>query len=437
MVLTPELIDVGRRNFMKAMAGVPPLVAFGAAAMMRGPIKGGPVKAALIGSGAQGKVLLGQCHKEFIDLRAICDINPQMRKEAVEGAIGNGWPQPREYEDWREMLTGEDLEAVLIATPLWTHADITSGCLNAGKHVLCEKMMAYDIEGCRQMMEAAKRNGRVLEIGLNRFYSPNYQAAYDHVIKAGLLGDIYFAKLVYHRNSSWRRDKPLPVPGYDPSKWGYSDWEHLRNWRLYREYSKGLVAELGSHQISMTNKFFGSMPTAVYGTGGIYRYKDGREVNDHVYVTFEYPNDRTATFSSIQSNKVEHYYEQFMGTKGTLILRGESESLLFSEEDEKASTLEVSRRTSNPVLDASESRVADAAGRTVEGANNALSGSAAGERGGDRLIPYRIEIADFCSAIRMGTPLRCGPEQALQTTIACLTANQAIERKSRLEITQV
>ena len=437
MTLTPEQVEIGRRNFLKAMAGVPPLVAFGAAALTRGPIKGGPVKAALIGSGAQGKVLLGQCRKEVIDLKAICDINPQMRKEAVEGAVQSGWPRPNEYEDWRDMLGKEDLEAVLIATPLWTHADITVGCLEAGKHVLCEKMMAYDLEGCGRMIETAKKNNLVLEIGLNRFYSPNYQAAYDHVVKAGLLGDIYYARLVYHRNSSWRRDKPLPAPGYDPSRWGYRDWEHLRNWRLYREHSRGLVAELGAHQISMTNKFFDSMPTAVYGTGGIYRYKDGREVNDHVYVTFEYPNERTATFTSIQSNELEHYYEQFMGTKGTLILRGESESLLFNEEDDKATNVEVSKKTSNPVLDASESRAADAAGRTVSGANNAAGFPGGGEQGADRLVPYRIEIAGFCSAIRTGTPLQCGPEQALKTTSACLTANEAIEKKTRLEVPQV
>src|SRR6266545_4446676 len=111
-----------------------------------------------------------------------------------------------------------------------------------------------------------------------------------------------------------------------------------------------MVAELGTHQVSMTNKFFESMPTTVYGTGGIYRYKDGREVNDHVYVTFEYPNERTATFTSIQSNEAERYYEQFMGT--------------------------------------------------------------------------------------MGTPLLCGTERALIATIACLTANEAIDKKSRLQVTQ-
>jgi predicted dehydrogenase len=89
------------------------------------------------------------------------------------------------------------------------------------------------------------------------------------------------------------------------------------------------------------------------------------------------------------------------------------------------------------VLDASESRAADAAGRTVNGANNAAANPGGGEQGADRLVPYQIEIAGFCSAIRTGTPLQCGPEQALKTTSACLTANEAIEKKTRLEVPQV
>src|ERR671919_2991352 len=87
MVLTSEEVALGRRNFIKAMAGAPPLLAFGAAAALRGPIRGGPVKAGFIGPGAQGKVLLGQCRKDFIDLRAVCDINPQRLEEAADSLV--------------------------------------------------------------------------------------------------------------------------------------------------------------------------------------------------------------------------------------------------------------------------------------------------------------------------------------------------------------
>src|SRR5205085_1969070 len=224
MQLTEEMKDRGRRNFLKAMAGAPALVALGAAAVTRGPIKGEPVKAALIGTGDMGTGhLRNSCDKAFIDLKALCDINPKRRAAAAEAMVKAGWPKPAEYDDWREMLEKENLEAVIVATPLWTHAEITVGCLDAGKHVLCEKMMAKSEADCARMMEAARRNRRVLEIGYQRYYNPIYQAAYDNLIKQGALGDVYYARTAWHRNASWRR-KEDPPPEFDPSKWGYPDW---------------------------------------------------------------------------------------------------------------------------------------------------------------------------------------------------------------------
>jgi predicted dehydrogenase len=445
MDLTPEQIAIGRRNFLKALAGVPPLVAAGTAAVLRGPGKGGPVKAGFIGPGRQGKVLLGQCRPELIDLRAVCDINPQSLREAGESLVKRGWPAPRLYEDWQEMLANEDIEAVLIATPLWNHADMTVGCLEAGKHVLVEKMMAYDVEGCRRMAEAARRSGRVLEVGYNRFYAPHYQAAYQHIVRRGLLGDIYHARLMYHRARSWRRDTPPPSPDYSPARWGYPTWDHLANWRLYRKYSQGLVAELGGHQISTANLFLGSSPTAVLGSGGIYRFKD-REVNDHVFVTLEYPQGRTVTFSSIESNDFDHITEVFMGTAGTLVIGREGEVLLYGAKGDsidlpepeapppgRKTTIEVVPSTADAVMDASESRLADAAGRATGGAARRV-----GDAGGDdRLLPYRLEIATFCSAIRTGAPLQCGVDMAFKTTAACLAANEAMDKKARVSVPRV
>src|ERR1044071_9404527 len=104
MELTDEMKDRGRRNFLKAMAGAPALLAFGAAGLTRGPIKGGPVKAALIGTGDMGSGHLRQCHKEFIDLKVLCDINPKRRQKAADGLAASGWPQPKQYDDWHEIL---------------------------------------------------------------------------------------------------------------------------------------------------------------------------------------------------------------------------------------------------------------------------------------------------------------------------------------------
>src|SRR6266699_3820646 len=210
MNLTEEQKTLGRRNFLKAAAGAPALVALGAAALTRGPVRGGPVKFALIGTGDMGRGHLGQYQKEFLDLKAVCDINPKRRASAVDFMVKAGWPKPNEYDNWQDMLQKEDLEAVQIATPLWTHADIAIGCLNAGKHVLCEKMMAKSAAECQGMIDAAHRNNRILEIGYQRYYNPIYQAAYSNIIQQGVLGDVYHARLAWHRNSSWRKTEEAP-----------------------------------------------------------------------------------------------------------------------------------------------------------------------------------------------------------------------------------
>ncbi|MPY86866.1 MAG: hypothetical protein GEU99_02995 [Luteitalea sp.] len=426
MHLTPEQQAVGRRNFLKAIAGVPALAGLGTAAALKGPVHGGPVRLGVIGVGGEGRVLLGQTDPAFGDVRALCDINPRQLAAADEVLVKTDRPRARHYAEWRDMLEQEDLEAVVIAAPLWAHADITVGCLEAGKHVLCEKMMAWDAAGCERMRAVAARHDRVLEVGYQRFYNSMYQAAYEGVIRAGVLGDVYHARLAWHRNGNWRRKGEPPSPDYDPSPWGYPTWEHLLNWRLYKRYSKGLLAELGSHQVAVANWFFDATPEAVFGSGGVYRFADGREVADHLYTTFEYPDGRTAVFSSIESNAFDHYYEAFFGTKGTLILRGEAEAFLFDEAGGREATgIEVTEKGSGPVLEASESRVADArGGRSAGGSSEQI----------DRLAAYRSEIAGFCAAVRVKRPLACGPQRALGSAIACLSADAAAEQKTRVRV---
>src|SRR5262249_23876053 len=234
-----------------------------------------------------------------------------------------------------------------------------------GKHVLCEKMMAKSEADCSRMIQAARSNKRVLEIGYQRYYNPIYQTAYNSIIKQGLLGDLYYARLAWHRNSSWRRKEEPPSPDFAPRRWVYQDWDHLLNWRMYRQYSEGLMAELGSHQLTAASWFFDSPPEAVYTAGGTFEFKDGREVFDHVYDTFEFLGGRTATFSSIQSNAFDDAFEMFMCTRGTLILKHETEAYLFSEGDGAPTPVEVSRQASGPMADASATRPADSPGRSI------------------------------------------------------------------------
>ena len=115
----------------------------------------------------------------------------------------------------------------------------------------------------------------------------------------------------------------------------------------------------------------------------------------------------------------------YMGTKGTLILKREIEAYLFTEGEAATTRVEVSPQGSGPVADASASRPADAQGRTINPSGGAPT---------DRELAYRNEIAEFCAAVRTGTPVRCGPEKAMKSAVACLTANRAAEQKTRLEL---
>jgi predicted dehydrogenase len=435
--LTPEQQAIGRRNFLKAVAGVPALAGLGAAAALEGPVRGGPVRIGFIGVGGEGRVLLSQVDPAFAEVRALADINPSQLAKADEVLAKTKRPPARHYAEWKDMLQKEDIEAVVIAVPLWAHADVTTGCLDAGKHVLCEKMMAWDVAGCERMRAAAVRNRRVLEIGYQRNYNPIYQSAYTGIVKAGLLGDVYHARLAWHRNGPWRRKAEPPSPDYDPSKWGYPTFDHLYNWRLYKRYSRGLLAELGSHQMNITNWFFDAVPEAALGSGVIARYKD-REVWDHVYATFEYPGGRTAVFSSIESNAFDNYYEAFFGTKGTLILQGEAEAYLFEEGNgaavAKSTGIEVTGKAAGPALEASESRIADAAGRSRTPAAGSTSGAGGANGSGDRLdrlAAYRNEISAFCASVRTGSPLLCGPDRAVHSARACIAADRATDTKTR------
>jgi predicted dehydrogenase len=101
---------------------------------------------------------------------------------------------------------------------------------------------------------------------------------------------------------------------------------------MYKRYSQGLVAELGSHQTSLAEWYLGSTARSVYGSGGIYCYKDGREVNDHIFMTFDHPGGCTVELSVILSNSYGGLYEEFVGSNGTLIISDQDGGMFFPKE---------------------------------------------------------------------------------------------------------
>jgi predicted dehydrogenase len=417
MNLTRAKREIGRRNFIKAVAATPV-----AGALIWKAVSMRPVRAGIIGTGGQGGVLLENSPPSHIRISAVCDILPQNRERALEIARERHDPEAKAYADYRELLDRRDLEAIIIAAPLWLHAPITIDALEAGKHVFCEKTMARGIDECRRMLDAARSARKNLQIGHQRTYNPLYHEA-KQLIDAGTIGDIYHVRSAWHRNSTWRRE--VPESDFDPSPWGYPDLEHLTNWRLYKDYSLGLMAELASHQLQAVSWFFGRLPERVFGTGGIYRYQDGRELPDHVYLIYEYPGNLTVTYSSIQSNAWDHYYEAFFGTTGTIIMSSEQEALLFYEGGAEPTELKVENVEGDvPVMQASESRARDAAGQSVAGDSI----------GFNALTAYRLELEGFAQTIRTGRPNLCDGVEGMNAAVATIAGYDAVEKKIRNDI---
>ncbi len=317
--------DVTRREFLKTAAsvGASSLAGLGAPAILSAQSSGNPVRYGFIGTGTEGCTLLkflatlpeGNCI-------ATCDIYPPNLKKGVE-TIGSN---PETYTEYQKMLERKDMDAVMIATPLNLHAQMVVDSLNAGKHVFVEKTMYFKEEEADMIRKATQANPKlVLQVGLQRRSSVLYQVAIG-LIRKGALGKVMFVRAQWHRNNNWRR----PVPD--------AKFERLINWRMYKEYSGGLLAELASHQIDVANWAFDAEPIFVYATGGIDYWKDGRETCDNVEAIYEYPGGRKMVWSSILCNAHLDFSEQIMGDRGTLIISALKNCMYYREDVPKVTT---------------------------------------------------------------------------------------------------
>lgn len=214
------------------------------------------------------------------------------------------------YRDHRQLLAERDIDAVIVSTPLSFHAQHVIAALESGRHVYGEKSLAHTVEECNSIRNAVKRSRTHFQVGLQYHYAPWYHEVVRR-IQAGKIGRVTQIYAYWHRNNSWRR----PVPNPNDRK-----LERLINWRLYREYSGGLVAELGSHHINFANEVFGDFPESVVGSGGIDFWKDGRETQDNVQVTYRYPSGQTLLFSAITTNRLDGDQVRVYGTNGSAVL---------------------------------------------------------------------------------------------------------------------
>jgi|TARA_B110000495_G_scaffold33506_1_gene26310 predicted dehydrogenase len=248
--LTPEEREVGRDNYYSAVTAhdkvsrrdflVRSIAAGGITAAGVGAMYFGyqrpnrPIRVCVIGTGDEGSVLMGAINPDYVQVTAICDIRPSSQHRAFHGDWSTdntikvrpglmnvyNWKSEDEarrnvkvYSDWKEAVLDPNVDGVIIATPLFLHAEIAVGAMKAGKHVLCEKLMAHNIAQCKLMARTADETGTFLSVGHQRHYSILYDNAVN-LIRWGLLGEIHHIRAQWHRNNVPGKDSwALAVPG--------------------------------------------------------------------------------------------------------------------------------------------------------------------------------------------------------------------------------
>ena len=263
------------------------------------------VRLGVIGVGSRGQDMMRQFLRvPGVRIAALCDV---YEPRFDEGRAITG-EHTTIYRDYRAMFDrAGDLDAVVVATPLNMHAEHVLAALDSGLHVYGEKSMAFTVAECDAIVRAVRASGRHYQVGLQYHYAAWYRQALQR-IREGEFGRVTHVYAYWHRNYNWRR----PVP--DPSL------ERLINWRLYREYSHGLVAELGAHHIDTANWIFDELPSSVIGNGAITFYPDGRETFDNVQAIYSYPSGGTLVFSSIIGNHKQGCQVVVYGTGGSVEL---------------------------------------------------------------------------------------------------------------------
>lgn len=417
-------LDMGRRNFLRQMG----YLAGGAAVLSAAPwltsctpeklAQTGreTARIALIGTGSRGQYhihnLLLMPHAKIV---ALCD-NYDVNLQAAAALC----PDAKLYSDYHKLLEDKDIDGVVISTPLGLHARMTLDSLSAGKHVFCEKAMARTLDECKAVYDAYQKTDRALYFCMQRMYDPKYIKGMQ-MIRDGVIGDVVGMRCHWFRNADWRREVPSP------------ELERKINWRLYREYSGGLMTELACHQLEVCNLAAGKIPSSVTGMGDIVYWKDGREVYDTVNVIYRYSDGRKINYESLISNKFNGMEDQILGHLGTMDL---TKGVYYLEEDDSRSGIEtlvgnIRDKVFSSVPLAGPSWRPEVKGNAIP---HAIIEGKVSVNGGQNMIGVADDASDtilsaFCTSCITGEKAKNVVEEAYCSTVLCLLGNKAMEEQ--------
>jgi len=286
------------------------------------------VRVGLIGSGARGSELLREvlaCPNT--ECAAVADIYTK-HLDAVQGII----PGVKIYQDYQRLLENHAVDAVVISTPPHLHASQFVASVDAGKHVYVERVMAFTLEDAKAMRVASQRKpDLIMQVG-HQACSSGHAVDAARFLEPELMGRVTGIRAQFFRNTplgkpQWTR--PI-YPDMTPENIDWKaflgegprrefDANRYHNWRLFQDYSGGSVTENLSMQLAFWYKLLDlEIPRAATMAGGVYLWKDGREVPDTMHVSLEHSEEVLFSWDSGFGNSQPGVSEEVLGTHGTI-----------------------------------------------------------------------------------------------------------------------
>lgn len=269
------------------------------AALADGPAK----RVGLIGTGWYGKCdLFRLLQVAPVEVVSLCDVDSKMVSAAADMVAERqeSKKKPRTYSDYRKLLAEKDLDIVLIATPDHWHALPMIEAVKSGADVYVQKPISVDVVEGQAMVAAARKYGRVVQVGTQRRSTPHLMEAKKNIVDTGMLGKISHAEVYcyYHMRAKDNPPDERPPENLDYEMWTgpaplrpYNRLVHPRSWRAFMEYSNGILGDMCIHMLDTVRWMLNlGWPTRVSSLGGIYVDKNSKaNISDTQTATFEFP----------------------------------------------------------------------------------------------------------------------------------------------------
>lgn len=503
---------IGRRTLLKALAGIPVLGAFAFELLEKlsydqeirkkknkvlkelgleninapsviktsSGAKGNLLRIGIIGYGSRAVSLangLGFMHPEDVERRknnktldnwlaqenlnvaltGICDVFDLHAERGLETSRNKIHPgnnssinfPVKRYRYYHEMLEDKDIDAVMIVTPDYHHAQMTIDAAKAGKHIYCEKSLVRTEEEIYKVYDAVKNSNIIFQLGHQITKNVIFQQAKE-IINRDILGKITLIETTSNRNTAsgaWIRDRDSngnPKPG-DEKTIDWVQWlgsspkvpfslDRYYNWTKWFAYGMGLISQLFTHEYDAVNQLLRiGIPKSAVALGGIYYWKDNREIPDVLQCVFDYPErDLILMYSASLANS-RNRGRVFMGHDASMEL---GNSMVITAD---GNSTRYKKLIKNGIIESSVPMISMNHGEKIDAITSATSKYYA-SRGltttnikGRQVDLTYLHIKEWIDCIRNGGIPAANIERAFEEGVTCVMANKSYLEKRRVE----